>query len=406
MQMSVEELVQAHFRAYYQKVGTSVPSRLTEREFGFMFFDKGFVRRHIGFTSEQDLHRFLVNQVPAHAYHSTAYYVKPGAATMDLKEWRGADLIFDLDADHLKGAEGMTYQEMLAQVKKEMHHLLDDFILGDLGFSEDEVLVCFSGGRGYHAHVHSPRVHQLKSHERSEIVDFVAGTDLDLDWVFTKKVALSKDFKIMKKDFFSSSMPEAGAGGWRGRIRRGVLTMLADLEFLEHLEAKARYPALAKMKEPAYQEIKKDLFFDRGGKRGIDMLREGANLDVINDRNQKAFLEWVRAELPPRLGAQVDEPVTRDIKRLIRLPGSLHGKTALRVIPMRASQLKDFEPLRDALSPELLNETVRVCVNEKTSIDLGGTRIRPGEMDLPSHLAIFLLLRKMATPPQESEQQA
>jgi DNA primase small subunit len=403
--MKLEELVQAHFRAYYQKVGAFTPSRLTEREFGFMFFDKGFVRRHIGFQSEAELRRFLVNQVPAHAYHSTAYYAKPGASTMDLKEWRGADLIFDLDADHLKGAEKMTYQQMLAQVKKEMIHLLDDFILGDLGFREDEVLVCFSGGRGYHAHVHSPKVHMLRSHERSEIVDFVAGTDLDLDWVFTKKVALSKDFKVAKKDYVSYKMPDPESGGWRGRMRRGLLDMLEDIEYLEYMEAKARYPALAHMKEGTYQGIKDDLFIARGAKRGIDLLRDGANLDVIHDRNQAAFLEWVREELPPRLGAQVDEPVTRDIKRLIRLPGSLHGKTGLRVVPMKASQLKGFEPLRDALSPELLGQSVRIVVNEGVDIEIGGRHIVSGERELPSNLAIFLLLRKMAALPQ-SEQQA
>ena len=34
------------------------------------------------------------------------------------KEWLGAELIFDLDADHIEGADKMTYMEILAEVKK------------------------------------------------------------------------------------------------------------------------------------------------------------------------------------------------------------------------------------------------------------------------------------------------
>jgi DNA primase small subunit len=404
--MRPEELVQAHFRAYYQKVGAFAPPRLGEREFGFMYFDKGFVRRHVGFAGERDLMRFLAYQVPAHAYHSTAYYAKPAASTMDLKEWRGADLIFDLDADHLRGAEKMSYEQMLAQVKVEMLRLLDDFILGDLGFSEEEVLVCFSGGRGYHAHVRSPRVHMLRSHERSEIVDYVSGTDLDLDGVFTKKVALSKDFKVAKKDYISYGMPAPESGGWRRRMRRGLLEMLPEIEHLEYIEAKARHPALARMKEQTYLGIREDLFVERGGKRGIDLLREGANLDVIGDRHQEAFLAWVKEELPPRLGAQVDEPVTRDIKRLIRLPGSLHGKTGMRVVPLRPSDLRGFEPLRDAFPPEVLGEDVDVVVADGVDVEIEGFRVRQGLVKMPSHLAVFLILRKMGALPQGSEQQA
>ena len=31
---------------------------------------------------------------------------------MEEKKWLGADLIFDLDADHVQGAETMTYRDM------------------------------------------------------------------------------------------------------------------------------------------------------------------------------------------------------------------------------------------------------------------------------------------------------
>ena len=89
------------FRKYYRENTPILPDRFTRREFGFMFFDKTYVQRHMGFSSPQELHLFMKGQVPSHSYYSTAYYRRPDAPTMEEKTWLGADLIFDLDADHL-----------------------------------------------------------------------------------------------------------------------------------------------------------------------------------------------------------------------------------------------------------------------------------------------------------------
>ena len=68
---------------------------------------------------------------------------------MDSKHWAGADLIFDLDADHIiRGA----YDVMLTRVREETIKLLA-MLTNRLGFSEKQIEVVFSGGRGYHIHV-------------------------------------------------------------------------------------------------------------------------------------------------------------------------------------------------------------------------------------------------------------
>ena len=54
-------------------------------------------------------------------------------------EWLGAELIFDLDADHMKGADTMTYVQILAEVKKHTIRRIDDFLMGDLGIQESEM---------------------------------------------------------------------------------------------------------------------------------------------------------------------------------------------------------------------------------------------------------------------------
>lgn len=168
MQDRTLSFIMKEFKKYYLAEKIEPPSRLSRREFGFMFFDKNFVVRHIGFSTRQELKEYIVANVPAHLYYSSAYYGNPNAQTMPDKRWMGADLVFDLDADHVRGAEGLSYPEMLIKVKKEVVRLLDEFILGDFGFDSEHVKIVFSGGRGYHVHVNDPRVLRLGSHERRD----------------------------------------------------------------------------------------------------------------------------------------------------------------------------------------------------------------------------------------------
>lgn len=62
------------FRKYYRVNTPILPDRFTRREFGFMFFDRNYVQRHMSFGSPQELHRFMLGQVPSHSYYSTSYY--------------------------------------------------------------------------------------------------------------------------------------------------------------------------------------------------------------------------------------------------------------------------------------------------------------------------------------------
>ena len=148
------------FRMYYRSFTPDMPDRFTKKEYGFIPFGKT-MQRHMAFTTPEDLKTFMFSKVPAHSYYSTAYYRHPAKPVMEEKEWMGAELIFDLDADHLAGAEEMTYSQMMVQIRKEMISLVDDFLYSDLGFSEKQVHICFSGGRGYHAHIRSNDIYTL-----------------------------------------------------------------------------------------------------------------------------------------------------------------------------------------------------------------------------------------------------
>lgn len=391
------------FKKYYRTDGPILPDRFARREFGFMFFDKNFVQRHLSFTTPEELRRYMQGNVPAHSYYSTSYYRKPNAQVMEEKEWLGAELIFDLDADHLDGAENMTYAQMILQIRKEMINLVDSFLLGDLGFSEDQVHITFSGGRGYHAHVRTPDVMELGTHERRELVDYITGSGLNIDWVFpinrvaTSSVVTGAGIRTnVAKDRL---IPPADAGGWKKRMRGGLMDVVNDFCDGDAKNLKKEYPSIKgsdiKTVYKAQEELRKSrtVLFDKN------------TMAVLSTPVQNMLVKIMKEDVAYRLSGEVDEPVTADIKRLIRLPGSVHGKSGLRVTPITREQLTDFDPLQMAVPDAYTDEPVKVTMRRPIELDMKGEHFSlKGETEVPEFAAVFLVGRKMADVGYASEQ--
>jgi len=403
MQDPTQSFIIKRFRKYYDGETIEIPDRLSRREFGFMFFDRTFVLRHIGFKTRKELKGYLVDNAPAHAYHSSAYYEKPDAPTMVEKSWMGADLVFDLDADHLKNAAELTYPEMLAEVKRQIIRLIDDFIAGDLGFDADKLKIVFSGGRGYHVHVLDPRVLSLGSHERREIVDYITGTDLNFDWAFPMRSFDARQFAQRTTIIQRREMPDKESGGWKGRMGGGIDRFLIDLEVIGEDEAVKRYSGMKGREsgraigDKTIGGMYQELFDKRKGARGVDRMRSERNFEIFSRQNYlNAFVLLVEDLVKVSLVGETDEPVTSDIKRLIRLPSSLHGKTGLRVTELDRGDLDDFSPLRDAIPTVLTDRSVKVVAKDDVDIDLRGERIslKKGEGEVPEFAALFLACRK------------
>jgi len=398
------DFVMRKFSEYYRSEEIELPERLARREFGFMFFDRDFVLRHIGFRNREDLHGYIVENVPAHIYHSSAYYKNPNMKSMVDKGWMGADLVFDLDADHIKDAEGKSYPEMLAMVKVELVRLIDEFIEGDLGFDVDSLKIVFSGGRGYHVHVTDPRVLKLGSQERREIVDFITATGLDFEWIFPTKPFDSGQSGDRTYTKFKTNMPGADSGGWRRKISAGIRQLIIDLEVLGENEAVARYSGLKDRSgraigEKSMRAMYREMFERHGADRGADRIREENTLEVFSRQAYlSAFMRIVEEHARLALVGETDEPVTSDIKRLIRLPSSLHGKTGLRVTTLTRDALDDFDPLRDAVPENLTEDEVRMEADGSAEIALRGQGITvsAGENRVPEFAALFLACRKLA----------
>ena len=139
----------------------------------------------------------------------------------------------------------------------------------------------------------------------------------------------------------------------------------------------------------------------------IESLRQGAHwksdaserFELPPGLQQEAVIREIIGRIAVRAEGETDEPVTADIKRLIRLPGSLHGKTGLRVTPLTIDEFRAFDPLRDAVA--LGDEPVRIVVSKPTEIPLRGASVtvQPGEQELPLHQAMFVVLRRAALRP-------
>jgi len=384
------------FRKYYKANTPILPDRFTRREFGFMFFDKTFVQRHMGFNSPGDLHRFMMGQVPSHSYYSTSYYRKPNAPTMDEKGWMGAELIFDLDADHLEGAENMTYAEMLMEIRSQMIHLVDVFLMDNLGFQEDQIHITFSGGRGYHAHVRTPDIMGLGTAERRELVDFITGSGLNIDWIFpynrvaTSQVATGGGMRTnIAKDRL---IPPEDSGGWKLMMRHALMDVVNDFCDGDVKGIKKEYPSIKGSGNDTIANARDELIKTR------PMLFEKNTMAVLSKPTQNILIKIMKEEMAPRLSGEVDEPVTADIKRLIRLPGSVHGKSGLRVTPITREQLTDFDPLQMAVPDVYSDDEVKITMRRDTKLDMKGQHFDlSGETTVPEYAAIFLIGRKMAT---------
>jgi len=325
---------------------------------------------------------------------------------MDAKGWLGADLVFDIDADHIPtpcnkqhdtwickscGATGhgtkpekcpkcggQKFTEInwlcdtcLEAAKEETIKLLE-VLEHDFGFSVNEMKLAFSGHRGYHVHIEDPAVRTLDSIARKEIVDYVAGIGLNLTTY----------------DIEGGHSPSFDDFGWSGRIAKGTYEFLltANQEQLENIGLK---------RKPATQVLgQKDKILESWKGKGPWKMLKGVGPD--------SWAEILRQGIEKQ-SVRIDTVVTTDIHRLIRLANTLHGETGLKKVEFPANEIECFDPLKSAVA--FRRGTVRVDVSEVPQFRLGDGVYGPFKnqiVELPTAVAIFLLCKGVAKAMEES----
>lgn len=339
----MENEIVKKFREYYMQNSHNVYTiDLKSREIGYIPFE-GTMIRHRSFSGIENFHNFLQKTVPRHLYHSAATYEDPSNRDMRKKGWTGAELIFDLDADHIPNADKMSYQEMLKTVKSHTKRLIEKYLGGYLGIPDKKMDIYFSGGRGYHIHVYGEDYYDMDSDQRREITNLVRLEGLNTDEILTG----------MK------NIPENG---------KGILIELRN-------------------------EISQ-IIIDEKGKKWMDDFKEGKIKEKLQGKIYEKIDKIVR-EFVNKNACEIDEPVSTDIHRLIRFPNSLHGKTGFQVKKISKDQFENFDPLEDAVPEIFLKGHIKIQVVKNYEIKIMGEnfKIEKDEIaEFPTFAAIFLVL--------------
>lgn len=361
--------------------------------------------RHKGFKHIEDFRHFLLRSTPSDVYYSSAYFEKP-EAEMEAKGWLGADLVFDIDADHIPTpcnkqhdiwackncsttghgskpekcpkCSGQKFTEIswlcetcLQSAKDETIKLIE-MLECDLGFSVQEMKIAFSGHRGYHIHIEDPTVRTLDSIARKEIVDYIAGIG----------------FEIAVRDFETGYGPSLEDHGWRGRIAKGTYEFLltATQEPLENAGLKKKIALQIIMQRDKMLESWKD--------KGPWKTLRGAGTDTW----EKILRQGIQ-----RQSVKIDTVVTTDVHRLIRLANTLHGETGLKKVEFAAKEIERFDPLKSAVA--FTQGTIPVDVSEAPQFRLEDKvygPFRKQTVELPTAAAMLLLCKGVAKTAEET----
>jgi DNA primase small subunit len=416
MQAQRFEFLKTKFQEYYKQNIQSIkpPNAMTEREFGFLLFRERVMVRHKAFQDFKLFANSLLSLAPSDVYYSTAYYLHPDLE-MERKDWRGSDIVFDVDADHIDtpckethdmwvcsncketrrgrkparcpkcGSEKLDEKPWLCSrcliaAKEEVLKLLE-FLSEDFGISSDEMHLFFSGHRGYHLHVVSDSLKTLDDIQRKEIVDYVMALGLD-----PAEQGLYQDLLENRHPIVVG--PDLTDPGWRGRLARGVYQILTEWN----------------------QEQLVELGFTRGAATQVlrdreTIMREWSRKMLwssFQDRwriNEKVWRNMVeRAMGLVAMPARIDTVVTTDIHRLIRMPETLNGKTGLRAATVDMQRLEEFDPFYEAVAFE---GTQKVQVTDAPGFRLRGIDYGPftdEKTELPLAVAILLIAKGVGFP--------
>ncbi|WP_226479455.1 DNA primase small subunit PriS [Natrinema amylolyticum] len=391
MEERTRAYLRGRFRDHYRRTEITPPPAANEREWGFIPWTEGpdtTMVRHRSLLELGNLSEFLVRKRPRHVYFSAGRFRDPGASSMAEKEWQSADLVFDLDADHLPSVTlgEDSYGEMLAKCKAALLRLLE-FLEEDFAFEDLEIV--FSGGRGYHVHVRDENVLQLEREHRREIVDYVRGIGLEFeDLIETETVAgLGRKTPTERRTLQIE-------GGWGARTHDHFMAFVDELLELEEDAALERLQAFDGIGEG---KATATLNAARNNREQL----EAGNVTVHTAVAQLA--ERFASTAVERDNAPIDEPVTTDTNRLIRLPGSLHGGSGLKTVRLERDEIADFDPLVDAVPETFEGHEITVDVTDGGEVELAGEThsVSAGVQTLPEYVAVFLMARGRAEKEKE-----
>lgn len=355
-----DTMLDAVIKSFYSKTELLIPD-IEKREFGFGIRDK-IETRHLAFQSNHEFSEFMADKKPRYVSYSAAHYSYPDRRPMEAKELLGIELTFDIDVAS-KGPL-LTEQE-LAFAKEQVVRLVEEFLCSDFGLPKSSLSINFSGNRGYHVHVRDSEFFLLGSEERRLLCDYITAKSVQLENFFTVQSGVITS---------GSSILQSG---YPGRIARVFLSELENESTRKKFRGKNSAQGLAKLKHA---------------------LTTGTYVGIsIPSPDEK--LKFLFSTAGSKLGSAIDERVTYDATKLIRVPDTIHGSSGLLSKTIEFKELDTFNPYDHALLP--LKGELKIVPLLDAELQLNGASysIKKGlEQAVPLKVATVLVCKKIAEP--------
>ena len=363
----LEETFKQYYFEHFDLI--HVPDRSLEREYGYKKFNTGMIR-HMSLKTDKDLHLMLMTNIPSDVFCSNGYYSFPNLPMAE-KDWKEADVIFDIDAKDLKlpcrkdhtcikclscneisllqdtcpkcksnkiDLISLPCQNCISGVKKEVLNLIK-ILTNDLQIENKNIRISFSGNEGFHLYVTNSPYNQLGSKERRDLIDYIMFQG-----------AVPERFGFKKNNPSRSSFPDLDDPGWSGRVA-------------------------------------KDLF-------GSKSKRSKSVTKIISD-GYSAYRQRLAETVKNSIGVKIDPNVTGDIHRIFRLEGSLNSKSGL--AKLICTNIEEFNPYTDACLID--DKPVEILANFPIEFSLKNRSFGPytnEKTSVPKYAAVYMICKNIA----------
>jgi DNA primase small subunit len=312
-------------RQYYREewdvkeIPNFILESIYQREFGFDHYGKGPNDRYRIFRNQDYIRKFMRYRTPFAAYSSVAFYQKPNKR----EGWIKSELVFDVDAKDLpiRSCGCSSVCEKCLKQAQEIVASLRDTLQGDLGLKNIHLIY---SGRGYHMRVLDPSVMEMNSEVRSQIVKYLVGADVP-----------QSEYSLdgVKYNLEHFTIPFGYSQVFTNRIKQSILHLTPEMSW-DDLNSKLVKDAI------------KNKQFLKNDQWGFFKKNVGP----------KRYQNLIHALAALHLGL-IDAKVSIDLKRILRLPSSLHSMVSMKCTEIK--NLETFDPLKDAV-PKFVDERVEI----------------------------------------------
>ncbi|OLS23216.1 MAG: DNA primase small subunit PriS [Candidatus Heimdallarchaeota archaeon LC_3] len=301
----------------------------SKREWAFID-NRGRFDRNFSFSTPEVLLEFIRKNIPKSIYVGAVYSEGPNSQikkSIHQVDWIKRELIFDLDLteyDDVRPCACRGKNELCDrcwELIKTASFWINDTLIEDFGIKKENIIWVFSGRRGVHAWIKEEGPALLDNVQRTSIIDYLtlfkgSGTEAKL---ISDPIDLPVNLRVrVNTHIYIPFFRECS-------LQQLLKIGLSEERAVFIMEQRDRYGI-------DHQFLTKYVFLDKFTKDKFNI----QNYPTRTHLEERIILQW---------GPRIDAAVSKDIRRILRLPGSVHGDTGKRVRILDLDELEYFSPL-------------------------------------------------------------